>query len=206
MNGCAPFTPEELDSVLAAFVGPERDRNRGLLLVGCNTGYRISEILSLRVRDVLTDAGEVVDLVRVTRKNTKGKHQSRTVVMNKVARRGMDLVLDYNERRGRLNENHFVFQSRTGEALTRKAAYGIIHRAARRAGVQGKIGTHSMRKTFAKRFYSRCLELIGEGHGIDAMRETQMALGHAAITSTEKYLDFRNELQSEIIFELGEVA
>ena len=54
----------------------------------------------------------------------------------------------------------------------------------------GKLGTHSMRKTFADRIYDR---LDGD------LAKTQKALGHKNINSTVQYLSFREEEIDEAI-------
>ena len=54
----------------------------------------------------------------------------------------------------------------------------------------GKLGTHSMRKTLARRVY--------EGSGKDLMK-TQKALGHSRITSTVSYLSFDEKDLDDIL-------
>jgi site-specific recombinase XerD len=57
--------------------------------------------------------------------------------------------------------------------------------------LQGKLGTHCMRKTFAKKIY--------EHLGRDLAR-TQEALGHQHINDTRKYLSFdRAEIDRAIL-------
>jgi integrase len=52
MQGCRPLSEEEISQVTQAFDGPFALRNQALLLLDVRTGYRISELLSLRVGDV----------------------------------------------------------------------------------------------------------------------------------------------------------
>ena len=62
--------------------------------------------------------------------------------------------------------------------MTRKAAHDVLKDAFRKAGLNGKLATHSMRKSYAQRLYdeTRDLYLVKE------------MLGHASIETTLKYL------------------
>ncbi|MBC8234242.1 tyrosine-type recombinase/integrase [bacterium] len=52
MTGSRPLTELEIQNLLQTFTGKYEIRNRTLFLLGLNTGTRISELLSLDVRDV----------------------------------------------------------------------------------------------------------------------------------------------------------
>ena len=58
MRGCRPPTEPEVEAALACLEGENGARDRALFLLGVRSGFRISEILSLRVRDVV-QAGRV---------------------------------------------------------------------------------------------------------------------------------------------------
>ena len=52
-----PFTEAEFTSLTTHFSAAGKTRDVLLLKLGCGTGYRISELLALRVRDVWTGTG-----------------------------------------------------------------------------------------------------------------------------------------------------
>jgi integrase len=52
MKGCWALTDDEVARVSQAFRGTHAARDRALFLLGVKTGYRISELRSLRVGDV----------------------------------------------------------------------------------------------------------------------------------------------------------
>lgn len=162
---------------------PERDR--ALFLLGIRTGFRISEILSLRLCDVFQNGG-YTDRISVARKHMKKKTEGRTVRLHSEALEALKTLVLTLKAQGKGEPKDFIFQSRKGtkKQLGRIAAWYLIQRAARTAGIAGKIGTHCMRKTFAKRIYERL------GH--DLLR-TQKALGHAEIKSTMSYLTFSED-------------
>ncbi len=51
--GCRPLSNAEVDRVLAAFAGPAAARDRALFVLGLKAGFRVSELLSLRVGDIV---------------------------------------------------------------------------------------------------------------------------------------------------------
>src|ERR1019366_4298874 len=66
-----PFTESEFSSLSAHFSAAGQTRNVLLFKLGCGPGYRIFELLALRVRDVWTGT-DVSKEVTIARKNLKG--------------------------------------------------------------------------------------------------------------------------------------
>jgi integrase len=99
------------------------------------------------------------------------------------------------QKRGVWNHESYLFKSRQGRnsPITRVRAYQILSRVFGLCGLSGKLGTHSMRKTFGNNVYDHMLQLVAHGEPVDAYRETAKALGHKSVASTESYLSFRNE-------------
>ncbi len=185
MKGCRPFSDQEIVLVLEHLVGPYALRDRALFLLGVRSGFRISELLSLR-------RGGIAQRVSVARKNMKKKVEGRTVLIHPEVREAFALWL---VQLYYMTPECFVFQSRTGPnaAISRVQAYRLLSRACDNAGLSGKLGTHSMRKTFADKIYDRL------GHDLI---KTQRALGHKNINSTVSYLSFREEEIDEAILGL----
>ena len=52
MKGCRPLTHEEAEAILESFGGGTATRDRCLFVLGTLSGYRISEMVSLKVGDV----------------------------------------------------------------------------------------------------------------------------------------------------------
>jgi integrase len=78
MPGCRPLTDDEVDLVLQSFGGRYALRDRALFLLGIYTGFRITELLSLRLADVAPHQ-QVVPRITVPRRHMKGKYASRSV-------------------------------------------------------------------------------------------------------------------------------
>lgn len=191
MRGCRPFADEEVALVAASFSGKYAARDRALFLLGVKTGFRISELLSLKVGD-LVQSGRMVERVTVRRANMKGKLESRSVVLHPAARVALLAWLEACKKEGPLSPEQYVFRSRSGsnKPISRWQASNIIKEAAAANGLNGRIATHSMRKSFANVLY--------EKFGRDLVR-LQAALGHKNITNTAAYVSFRQEEIDEAI-------
>lgn len=176
MKGARAFTDEEIKIVL-----PKLSlRDQALFVLGIWAGFRISELLSLRIADVF-QGGKVVDEVSVARRNMKKKREGRTIPLHPEAKPALGLWVNKLLQAKDSLPTDPLFPSREGDkkALHRKSAWCALTKAYSKAGLTGKLGTHALRKTFANRIY--------ENSGHDLM-VTQEALGHAEITSTTKYL------------------
>jgi integrase len=195
MKGCRPLTDAEVSLVAKSFGGTFAARNRALFIVGHRTGFRISELLSLRVGDVMQH-GKILDQIGVQRRHMKGgkagKTSGRTVKLHPEARAALSVWLEVLKRmRSALAPELPVFCSRVKDpttglkrAVSREQAWRILKEAFNANELQGKLGTHAMRKTFA----NRCYDLLKHD-----LVKTQRAMGHSNINSTVSYLSFREE-------------
>jgi integrase len=87
MKGCRPLTEAEVELMQASFGGTYGARDRELFLLGVKSGFRISELPSLRLGDVWQH-GRLVDRVTVQRRHMKNKQESRTVLLHADAKTG----------------------------------------------------------------------------------------------------------------------
>lgn len=184
MKGCRPYTPDELRAHEDAFCGRNRLRNLAFFMLGVRSGFRVSELLSLKIGDVYFN-GHIQDRVSVARRHMKGKHESRSVFLHpSVKPYLMDWLCELS-RRGHVLATDWLFVRDDGLThVSRKQMWRIIKDAAKRMGLNGKIGTHSMRKTFADRVY---------GYSGNDIFRLQKAMGHKDPKSTSQYLSFKEE-------------
>ncbi len=213
MRGCRPLTKEEALQVVAAFKGRNALRNRTLFKVQINTGFRISEILSVKIGDVLTRSGEIASTVTVSRDAMKGKHSGRTVLLNSHARAALGSYVlwklattdKYLMDDLTINPDCYLFASERDPAkpLDRVQAWKIYNRAYREASLEGNLGTHTPRKSFANWVHDDLTKRACLGEEIDPFRATSKALGHIDINSTDKYLSFKEELLHSTIEDVG---
>ncbi|MEI7841346.1 MAG: tyrosine-type recombinase/integrase [Methylococcaceae bacterium] len=184
MKGSRPLTRLQVKEVLRVTASI---REKTLLTVGFCTGFRISELLSLKLSDVST-GGAIHSHVTVKAANTKTK-TSRSVMLNSDAKKALTLLLEWLKSKGFTDKSTPLFISRkraaTGEnkAINRQQAHEIVKALFAKIGEFGNVSTHTLRKTFAARVYEQTgkLELV------------QIALGHKSINSTISYLAFGND-------------
>ena len=187
------------------FSGKMATRNLALFLLGANTGFRITELLSLRLGDVLEQDGMIKARIVVSRRFMKGKRAGRNVYLNEYARKGLRPWLVVLRDSCVIHKDDFVFRSygMGNRAIGRVQAWKILTKVYHTAGLTGKLGTHAMRKTFANNIYRQLLNRVAAGEAIDAFRATSKALGHADIKSTDQYLSFLTEDIDETIAGVG---
>jgi len=145
-------------------------RNRLLFIVGVNSALRISDILNLRVCDVLDEYGKPRKSITV--KETKTR-KAKTFRLNDSIKRALRKHIDGTDRES------YLFASRKGKGpISRVQAYRILQNAADTVGLDMKMGTHSLRKTFAYHAYNAGVPL----------ERLQLILNHSSPRETLLYL------------------
>jgi integrase len=170
-------------------------RDRALILLGCKSGFRLREMLSLKLKQVVEVVPgprgrpwtRIVGRIIVERRYMKrtAKVSSRSVWVHEDARAALAEWVDELSRRGyRLPEDYLFQSSDSGrnKAVTTRQALRRLKDAFARANLTGPLGSHSLRKTFAKAMYGA---LKGD------LVKTAAVLGHANVQSTMAYLSFR---------------
>lgn len=196
------LTPEERIKLLTEL--PD-SRDQLLLALGLNTGLRITEILRLTWRQLVHADGRPRAMLEVARRNLKG---GRSVHAKRVASREIPLnaaaaaairrhafALHGSAPPPDLDGAVFRSRRRDGRPICREHAYALINAAARRAGLEGSIGTHSLRRGFATDIYRMTHDLTA----------VQGLLGHRHFNTTAAYVRPRQEELFELCHRLGEV-
>lgn len=179
MKGTRPLNNREIRVVIDCFCGVYEVRNRCLFVLGVSTGGRISELLGLRIGDVWQNDRAVSDLL-FDKSIVKGKDHSRAVPVNLDGREAIEQLIDWHkEKFGKVSARRVLFVSRQGSgAMNRRTAHIILKAAFETAGLNGKLATHSMRKSFAQRLYEQTGDIFC----------VQEMLGHQNVATTQKYL------------------
>lgn len=194
-RGRRPLTDSEVVSMTEALgAGEYGARNQAMFTLGIQTGFRISEILQVTLADIVQGGEIVVDLVMLA-KYRKGGRESLAVWLPAKTRAALALWIRQLKRYGYSHRRDLVFQNRHNDnhAISYAYAAKIIKTAAAKASVNGRVGTHSMRKTFADRFYNHCKAKVAQGVILDPLAETQQALGHRDAASTIAYMGLHRQ-------------
>ena len=163
--------PSEVEALLAApdRAKPEGLRDAAMLELLYATGLRVSELIRVKVDDVVLDGG----FLRTIGKGSK----ERIVPFGDTAR---DAIVTYIEHgRSHFNKHHdpHLFLSNRGRPMTRQSFWIKITKYARQANIASHISPHVLRHAFA----THLLE-----NGAD-LRSVQMMLCHADISTTQIY-------------------
>jgi len=179
MKGARPLTDEEIHLISCSFSGKYAERNRCLFLLGVNIGARVSELTALRIGDVWQH-GKAVSVLTLRKETIKGKRESYSIPLNSTAKAVVSELIAWEKKEGEsLSPSAYLFASRKGGGrLTRVQAHRILKKAYDKAGITGKVTTHSMRKTVANKVYSATGDLF-------VVKEV---LGHKNLATTQQYL------------------
>ena len=181
MKGTRPLDNDEIRSVSTCFTGTFAVRNSGLFMLGVSTGGRISELLSLEIGDVYQNGSAVSDLL-FEKSIVKGGEVSRAVPVNRDGRHAIDQLIDWHRKHYQNTDpTRPLFPSRHNSGtvpMHRQTAHDILKKAFIAAGLNGKLATHSLRKSFAQRLYDKTGDIY----------LVQELLGHRNISTTQKYL------------------
>ena len=160
---------EEVRAMIEAAKESPRDLALVMLLYGA--GLRISEAVELDVGGVHLDAG----LVRVVGKGSK----ERLVPIGEPTIEVLRAYLASDRpRRLKSGPSDALFPGRGGKGtFTRQAAFKLVRRLARAAGLGRDISPHKLRHAFATHLVTRGADL----------RSVQVMLGHADLRTTEIY-------------------
>lgn len=152
-------------------------RDQMLFIFGINSGLRISDILKLKVKDV-KNMNHII--LRETKTNKEKRFRINTYLR--------EMISQYIHR---MNDHDCLFQSRKGlnSPLSRVQAYRIINNAAKNVGIQDKIGTHTLRKTFGYHHYQM--------HKDVALLQT--IFNHSAPSVTLKYIGLNEDIIDQSI-------
>lgn len=164
MEYVEPIRNKEKLRAMSLYLKGKKERDYVLFIMGINSALRISDLLLLRVDDVKRKTrisirekktGKVKDFPL----NSACKHVLKSYVKD-------------------MPDGSPLFPSAKGGAISRIQAYRILNAAARAVGIEGKIGTHTLRKTFAYWAYQ-------ENHDILLL---QKILNHSMPDITMRYI------------------
>lgn len=165
-----------VDDTFRLLEAPPKDtpaglRDRALLEVVYSCGLRVSELTGLDWADV--DTG--LELVRVRGKGGK----ERLVPIGRKALAALDAYRAHIAElcRRRLRDEKAVFLNRLGQRLTTRTVARLVDHYVAISGISTKASPHALRHSFAT-------HLLNAGADLRAIQEL---LGHASLSTTQKY-------------------
>lgn len=174
-----PEKPLQLPKVLGEhelermFAAVSNLKHKAILLTAFSCGMRVSEVVSLRVRDLDPER------MQVFIERSKGK-KDRYVTLSPVL---WDVLSSYMIKWSIPKEGYLFQGQEKGEPYSVRSAQTIFNRAIRDAGINKAVTFHALRHSYAT-------HLLEKGVDIKFIKDL---LGHFDITTTERYLHVARE-------------
>jgi integrase/recombinase XerD len=149
---------------------PEAKRDKAMLELLYASGMRVSELVSLNVRDIDLTGGFV-------RCFGKGHKERLIPIYRQAALTVEEYIKESRPRLTRSDTEPALFVNARGERLTRQGLWQLLKGYAKSAELDAEITPHTLRHSFATHMLSGGADL----------RSVQELLGHANISTTQIY-------------------
>lgn len=161
--------PNEIEALIACPNNKTEEgaRDRAIIEVFYSSGLRVSELCSLGIYDVDDQ------FVRVMGKGKK----ERLVPLGSAALHAVDHYLVHYRSKYESDKNQILFLNSRGNPINRISVWKMIKNRAKEADITKNISPHTLRHSFATHLLDNGAEL----------RVIQEMLGHASISSTDRY-------------------
>lgn len=169
MNYVEPIRDSHTVIKICDYLKQKSERNFILCFVGFNTALRISDILPLTKKDV---KGEYLSIREI--KTSKQK----LIPISKELRKVIDPYIE------NMLDSDYLFPSKKNKhkPITRVQAYNILKDIGREFKLTA-IGTHTLRKTFARKVYEQTKDIV----------LVQTLLNHSDPNITKRYIGLQQE-------------
>jgi len=154
-------------------------RNYLLFVAGVNLALRISDLLSLKVKDILDKQGNIKEFIHLKEQKTKRQVK---IKLNDTVKEAINYYLE----KGKVTDpEQFLFKSlRCNKPLDRVQAWNLINKWCADVGLNGeRYGTHTLRKTWG-------YQARKQGVSIERINEK---LGHRSVIVTKRYIGITQE-------------
>lgn len=176
VNEVQPIRDRQTVKDIYQYLMERNPRNGIIYAMGIYTGLRISDILNLRIRDVRGRN----NIVLYEQKTGKEKFIPINRFLKKVLEGYIEGRKDY--------EFLFLSPKPPNNHLSRQQVYNILSEAARHFGIEERIGTHTLRKTFGYHYYLKTHDVA-----------TLMKLfNHSSEEITLRYIGITNETLANV--------
>lgn len=178
---------KDINKIKTYFRGKEDKRDYTIFVVGINIGLRASDLLQLKLEDVLNLDWSIKDSVMIQEQKTK---KIKEFKLNKSCKEALEYYIkDLNS----VDMEDYLFPSRKGGHLTVKSLHKIIKSITRELNIKGNYGTHTLRKTFAYHIY---INNIQDNPTI--LHTLQKILNHSTPAMTLRYIGITKEVINDV--------
>ena len=154
---------------------PEGQRNRAMLEVMYSSGLRVTELISLKVKQINFARG----IIKIIGKGDK----ERIVPIGDYALEYLNKYLNDGRRKNKNRNSDYLFLNRYGDPVSRVYFFKQVKKYAQEAGIDVEISPHTLRHCFATHMLENGAEL----------RAVQEMLGHTNIATTQIYTNISSK-------------
>lgn len=180
MNTVEPIRDINTINDIMDYLRSVSERDYVLFSIGIYSGLRISDILTLRVRDIR-------DKQYIYMREKKTGKERRFIICK-------ELKNIFNSYIKNKKDYEYLFMSRKGmnKHITRQRAYMILRAVGKKFGLES-IGTHTLRKTFGYFLYKQTKDIL-------VVKEV---LGHSDVSITRRYIGLTQDDKDKLMRELS---
>lgn len=172
-------------------------RNKMLFLIGINVGLRASDLMQLKWSYFYKNDMTFKDFYMLQPKKTKKTGKFVKIFFNQTVKKAIEsYVSDYPIE----DLNGYLFKSRKGDnPITERGLWKIIVDVSADAGIDKNVGSHSLRKTWARNIYDSANDKQ------EALVMLQECLRHTDSLTTLRYISIMDEEKKDMYnsIELG---
>lgn len=194
MNTVQPIKDKKQIRSILLYLHHKNYRDYGWAFLGIHVGLRITDLLKLRVKDVLIEkpGGRRQIRTHINVKENKTR-KNRLIKINNPARKFLrDYLTPFKD--ADMESPLFVSRKRDGKgnlrSITRQTAYAILKEAKEACGIEESVGTHTIRKTWGYWAYKTTKDIAA----------IQEIYGHNSAKDTLRYICV-DQVQKDFIYE-----
>lgn len=191
MNYVEPIRDiKQIDQIKGNLYRQKNKRDYLLFVFGINSGLRISDILSLKLKDIKDYRGHLKEYLDIKEQKTE---KTRRVHFNKQIKEALNY---YIEKTKIFDLERYLFineKTNENKPISRVRAYQLINKWCRDVGINYKVGGHTLRKTFG-------FHLFNQGVRIERISNL---LNHQNTKVTFRYIGINDDENKEVINNFG---
>lgn len=184
---------DDIMKISKYLIQEERWRDNMLFIVGINFGLRVSDLLTLRFTNLITDSFEFRESFPIWEKKTRttrAKKRNRYITINSAVRDAVTLYLEHTPGVC-LSDYMFRSESNHGKASNKPMHRNSVERILKGIGedldLQWHMSTHTLRKTFG--FH----QMVMSNNDPRKLMLLSKMLGHSSLAITMQYIGITDD-------------
>lgn len=196
---------DEINRISEYLTSSGRYRDNMLFIVGINFGLRVSDLLKLTFSHLIDDQfcfRTTFPILETKTRNTRKVTRNRYITINDAVMEAVTLYLQHND--CKLNDFMFRSESNNGRNgtsknvhLSRAAVDLMIKGVCSDLGINAKVATHTLRKTFGYH------QMVMSGNDPRKLLLLQKIFGHSSAAQTLDYIGITTEEIAEAYLSLN---